>query len=123
MSLRACPGCSRHVRAVDAACPFCRTSLPNMGRLVALGGAVAITASCALVAPVYGAPAPAPSTSPTATAPAPQPLYGAMAPSAGPPTATPGPVYGSSPPSPTPTPPNQVRPLYGAVAPLTQTES
>lgn len=86
MPLEACPGCGRHVKASETACPFCRATL----RLAALGGAVAIATGCTLVTatPVYGAPAPVSSPTPSASAtpPVAQPLYGAM-----PPTQSPSP--------------------------------
>jgi hypothetical protein len=80
MPMEACPGCGRHVKVSETACPFCRATL----RLAAIGGAVAIASGCALIAPVYGAPppvsSPSPSAMPTSTPPVAQPLYGAPAP-------------------------------------------
>lgn len=71
MSLRPCPSCSRHVRPSEAACPFCKTALPEVsgepampGRVVPRVGRAAIFAFGAMatagcdggVAPAYGTP-------------------------------------------------------------------
>lgn len=58
MSLAACPGCARHVRRTETACPFCaaplslppappRVTLPRMGRTAtfAFGAALSTTAA------------------------------------------------------------------------------
>ena len=71
MSLIACSGCRRHVRAGDGACPFCGAAvlgapapgrpLARLGRaaLFAVGATVSVTAAgCDTFnpAPAYGAP-------------------------------------------------------------------
>src|SRR5678815_602921 len=65
MSLRLCPGCSRHVR--EELCPFCGTTvapaaegagLPRVARIALLGAAAAAvaTACSSSPAPMYGGP-------------------------------------------------------------------
>ncbi len=63
-SLIPCPGCSRHVRAGEDACPFCaapvtsqseRTSAGSQSARVVVALAAALTASASLAA-CYGAP-------------------------------------------------------------------
>src|SRR5688572_24005099 len=56
-SLRECPGCDRHVKASESACPFCgaRLSRPSGGAVAALAFASSLTMMCAM----YGAPPPA----------------------------------------------------------------
>jgi hypothetical protein len=56
-----CPACSRHVRASDAACPFCAAALdrpssgPGQAARVAVALAAALAASASLAA-CYGGP-------------------------------------------------------------------
>jgi hypothetical protein len=59
MSLQECPGCHRHVRTTEEACPFCSRAIAlrprkALGRM-ALGGVVVVStlAGC----PIYGTPA------------------------------------------------------------------
>ncbi|MDB4928698.1 MAG: hypothetical protein JWM10_1182 [Myxococcaceae bacterium] len=59
--LAPCPGCSRHVRASDAACPFCAAALdrPASGAAQATRVAVALAAALAAsasLAACYGGP-------------------------------------------------------------------
>ena len=64
MSLRLCPGCSRHVR--EEQCPFCgenvpfvaTTTIPRVARiaLVSIGAAAVATACSSGPAPAYGGP-------------------------------------------------------------------
>lgn len=76
MSLRPCPGCTRHVRASESACPFCAATLPSLAEgepsetsvragsrhAVMFGvaaGAIAIsTALLGTACAAYGGPAP-----------------------------------------------------------------
>jgi len=81
MSLVPCPACSRHVRASDAACPFCAAPVDRapierasvgvavgtraqlfLGALTVAAVAAASAAGCSppphAVGPVYGSPAP-----------------------------------------------------------------
>src|SRR5439155_314276 len=62
--LRPCPGCERHVRGSDTACPFCRVALqplacdPPLGRGAGRAwafGAVMLAGACSSHA-IYGAP-------------------------------------------------------------------
>ena len=61
--LRLCPGCARHVKSTEDACPFCRSRVPfgreaAMGVVGALAVGVAITVgACGEPVSVYG-PAP-----------------------------------------------------------------
>lgn len=103
--LAPCPGCRRHVRVAEAACPFCRSSLEGLaarperelGRLgrAALFAAAALVAGCDKSVPPTQDPAtkPKPTATDTGTAPpvddggpddpgAPQAEYGAPAPKA-----------------------------------------
>jgi hypothetical protein len=83
MSLRPCPGCTRHVRASESACPFCATALPaseespspesasrpGSRHAVLFGvaaGAIAIsTALLGTACAAYGGPAPSDAGPPT----------------------------------------------------------
>lgn len=72
-----CPSCSRHVRASEGACPFCKAALdpkaqrarviPGVDPRISRAAAIAMVATLSLAAcdeegtvatPVYGAPAP-----------------------------------------------------------------
>lgn len=75
MPLLTCPGCARHLRANEAACPFCQAPTQSGWKLAGFGATLAasgLLAACMVVAqpvPVYGAPAPplSPSPSPSAS--------------------------------------------------------
>ena len=113
MALRLCSGCSRHVRATDAACPFCgdagRAAVPSpvsratRAAMVFGGAAMVSTAvACSSATPLYGAPAPDASADTGADA-SPAPPYGAVpppdaAPDTGGRDAAPVPLYGAVPP-------------------------
>jgi hypothetical protein len=77
MSLRPCPGCTRHVRASESACPFCASALPACDERpvdeastarpssrhalmfgVAAGAIAVSTALFGTACAMYGAPAP-----------------------------------------------------------------
>lgn len=94
--LSACPGCSRHVRVSESACPFCGATLSGafraaaapaatpvgLGRaaLYALGAtSLAVAAACSSnVQPAYGGPPyPYIDAAPDADAGSPAPVYGA----------------------------------------------
>lgn len=77
MPLLTCPGCARHVRANEAACPFCQAPTQSTWRLAGLGTTVAaasLLSACMVLfppaTPVYGVPAPpfSPSPSPSPSA-------------------------------------------------------
>ncbi|HRH00347.1 MAG TPA: hypothetical protein PLR99_29085 [Polyangiaceae bacterium] len=108
MALRLCSGCSRHVRAADAACPFCgdagRGAVPSpvsraTRAAMVFGGAAMVTTAvaCSSATPLYGAPAPDASADTGADA-SPAPLYGAVPPPDASPDASPAPLYGAVPP-------------------------
>jgi hypothetical protein len=83
MSLRPCPGCTRHVRANESTCPFCAAALPaaeeslsheptarpssRHGVLFGVAaGAIAIsTALMGTACAAYGGPAPSDAGTPT----------------------------------------------------------
>lgn len=117
MSLRECPGCQRHVKSAETACPFCATSLtatvpattgplPRLGRAALLAiGASAATAACEATPPATSG---GPSTEVRDAAPPPAPE----------PTNVVAPAYGAPPPTateptPPPQPPNPPRTIYG----------
>jgi hypothetical protein len=103
-----CPGCARHVRTDETACPFCTAALPacapppepaangprlNRAAIVALGASLALT-GCAPVA-LYGAPAPDVVEDDGGL----QAMYGAPAPDAAADDGGSAPLYGAAPPS------------------------
>jgi hypothetical protein len=120
--LALCPGCSRHVKRTDPACPFCAAPLdavpsaaafdeesPRISRSAMILAGAAMVAGCNLTQPanIYGGPPPPPAAQDAGQGVAaiyggPPPMFAdaAMAPS--PPPAVP--AYGAPPPVP-PTPP------------------